>query len=913
MTDDDTAAFGDRYWQAGPSAVQDLAALERDVIADDEFRLLADHMPTLCWIADGDGYIVWYNRCWHAYCGTTPAEMEGWGWTSVHDPQVLPRVMESWRACIAGGTPFEMVFPLRGADGRFRSFLTRVQPLRAANGRVLRWFGTNTDVSRQLEAETARDAEHERRRAVLEHMGDGYVLLGPDFVVLDINLAALRMEDRPREAIVGRSHWEVWPGLEQLELGRLYKQAMRDRQPVSLEHDYRWADGRRAWIEMRAHPSGDGLAVFYRDVTDRKQAEAALRELNAELERKVVDRARERARTWQVTPDLLCVANDRGYLEACNPGWTTALGWSEAELTAVPFVDLIHPDDLPATYAAWAQALRGQPVLRFENRYRHKNGGYRWLSWVSVPVDGKVYCTAREVTEEKERAASLAARTAERDHLWNSSPDLLVAASFDGVLQAVNPAWARILGLSPEALIGTRVDQLIHPDDVVRTEAAVAHAARGELPITENRYRHADGSYRWIQWKAAPNEGMIYATGRDVTAEKQAAAELERAQEQLRQAQKMEAVGQLTGGIAHDFNNMLAVVIGSLDLLTRRLGLEEAQARRYVEAAQDGARRAAALTQRLLAFSRQQPLRPEVLDANRLVATMSDLLRHSLGAELRLETVLSGGLWRIHADPNQLENAILNLAVNARDAMGAGGRLTIETQNAHLDERYVQAHPGVPSGQYVLLAVTDSGGGMPAEVIAKAFDPFFTTKEVGKGTGLGLSQVYGFVKQSGGHVKIYSEPGQGTTVKLYLPRHLGEAGEAVGAELTDPALGDGHELVLVVEDEPAVRRFSAEALRELGYRVLEADGAAAALAILGARADVALLFTDVVMPDMNGRLLADRAVALHPALKVLFTTGYTRNAVVHNGVLDPGVELIGKPFTVDELAAKLRQVLDAAG
>ena len=312
-------------------------------------------------------------------------------------------------------------------------------------------------------------------------------------------------------------------------------------------------------------------------------------------------------------------------------------------------------------------------------------------------------------------------------------------------------------------------------------------------------------------------------------------AELEQAQEALRQAQKMEAVGQLTGGIAHDFNNMLAVVIGSLDLLGRRIGDNDPRSKRYVEAAADGARRAALLTQRLLAFSRQQPLRPEPINVNKLVAGMSELIRGSLGSDVRLETILAAGAWRVNADPNQLENVLLNLSVNARDAMPEGGRLTIETQNAHIDDRYAAAHPGVPAGQYVLIAVTDTGAGMPHEVVAKAFDPFFTTKAVGKGTGLGLSQVYGFVKQSGGHVKIYSETGHGTTVKVYLPRLVGNEHEILNDSVpADLPLGESQEVILVVEDEPAVRQFSVEALTVLGYRVIEADGAAAALRLLDA-------------------------------------------------------------------------------
>ena len=380
--------------------------------------------------------------------------------------------------------------------------------------------------------------------------------------------------------------------------------------------------------------------------------------------------------------------------------------------------------------------------------------------------------------------------------------------------------------------------------------------------------------------------------------------ELEDAHEALRQSQKMEAVGQLTGGIAHDFNNMLAVVIGSLDLLGRRVGIDDPRAKRYLDAAADGARRAALLTQRLLAFSRQQPLRPEPVDANALVAGMSDLLRHSLGPDIRLETELAPNLWRTHADPNQLENAILNLAVNARDAMPDGGRLSIATHNADRDER------GRP-GEFVLICVIDTGTGMPDAVVAKAFDPFFTTKEVGKGTGLGLSQVYGFVKQTGGHIGIKSKPGEGTTIEIHLPRYHGATAAAEVESEHHLALGQREEVVLVVEDEPTVRQFSTDALGELGYRVLEADGAAAALRLLDAHPDIALMFTDVVMPEVNGAKLAEEARRRRPDLRILFTTGYTRDAVLNDGVLDPGVQLLGKPYSVEELAAKVRDVLDA--
>ncbi len=383
------------------------------------------------------------------------------------------------------------------------------------------------------------------------------------------------------------------------------------------------------------------------------------------------------------------------------------------------------------------------------------------------------------------------------------------------------------------------------------------------------------------------------------------------AESQVRQLQKMEAVGQLTSGIAHDFNNMLAIVLGSLDMARRRLaGTESPAILKYIDNATDGANRAASLTARLLAFSRQQPLQPSALDANKLVGGMAELLRRTIGEQIHFETVLVGGLWKAFADPTQLESALVNLAINARDAMPDGGKLTMETGNAELDERYAAQQEEVTAGQYVLISVTDTGIGMAPEVIERAFDPFYTTKGVGKGTGLGLSQVFGFVKQSRGHVAIYSEIGQGTTVKIYLPRYVGEApatGETGPTELS--LSGKTEEVILLVEDDVAVRNMTVDALRDLGYTVIHAGLPSEALTLLDAQPRVALLFTDIVMPEMTGRQLADLAQARKPNLKVLYTTGYTRNAIVHNGIVDYGTAFLPKPFTQQQLAAKVRQTI----
>lgn len=388
-------------------------------------------------------------------------------------------------------------------------------------------------------------------------------------------------------------------------------------------------------------------------------------------------------------------------------------------------------------------------------------------------------------------------------------------------------------------------------------------------------------------------------------------ARREAAETETRHIQKMEVLGQLTGGIAHDFNNVLAVIVGGIDLARRRLDKGDTNVSRFLDSALEGAQHASALTNRLLAYSRRQPLQPQTLDMNRLVSGMSEVLRRSLGERIEVETVLAGGLWRVLADPSQLESVLLNLAVNARDAMPEGGKLTVETANCHLDSNYAREHRDVTEGQYTMLAITDTGTGMAPDVLARAFDPFFTTKEVGKGTGLGLSQVFGFVKQSGGHVKIYSEPGSGTTVKIYLPR-THEAGVEEKERADQAALPGGatNEIILVVEDDDRVRVVSVAALRELGYTVIHASNGEAALELLSdENRKVSLLFTDIVMPGMTGRVLADTAVQLRPDLKVLYTTGYTKNAVVHNGVVDAGARLLVKPYSLEQLATKVREAI----
>jgi PAS domain S-box-containing protein len=480
-----------------------------------------------------------------------------------------------------------------------------------------------------------------------------------------------------------------------------------------------------------------------------------------------------------------------------------------------------------------------------------------------------------------------------------------------------NPGAERIKGYARHEVIGRHFSAFYTPEDLSLNlpQKALATAAQTGKYESEGWRVRKDESRFWASVvinaiKGADGRLLGFAKiTRDLT-------EWRAADGRARQVQKMEAIGHLTGGVAHDFNNLLTIIIGNLETLQRTLelpGVNADKTRRSVDNAMRGARRAESLTQRLLAFSRQQPLDPKPTDLGRLVTGMSDLLRRTLGERVTVEVVLGGGVWQALADPNQLELAVINLAVNARDAMPNGGKLTLETANVYLDDKYAATQAEVLPGQYVLLAVTDNGCGMTPDVIAKAFDPFFTTKDVGHGTGLGLSQVYGFVKQSRGHVKIYSEVGEGTTIKLYLPR----------AHSTMPTLedttgksfprGSTNETILVVEDDADVRSYSCETLRELGYAVLEAENGFAGLRLLDSNPDVRVLFTDIGLPGgMNGRQFAEEARKRRPELKVLFTTGYARNAIVHDGRLDSGVELITKPFSQAALSSKLRDIIDAA-
>lgn len=615
---------------------------------------------------------------------------------------------------------------------------------------------------------------------------------------------------------------------------------------------------------------------------------------------------RDRDRLWSLSQDLMLVCDLNGLIRSVNPTATRLLGWLENEMLGRALAEFVHPDDIPSTADEIAKLAKGITTLSFENRYLCRDGSYRLLDWNAVPDGSNIHAVARDITQERQLAR-------DRERVWAISPIVKMVATTSGIITAVNPSWTKVLGWTEADTLGRNVLEFV-AEEYQAAEQRLAKLSEPDAAVVESQsvFRALDGTQHSFAWITVPESGTLYLFGRDITVETEAAQALAATEEALRQSQKMEAVGQLTGGIAHDFNNLLAGILGNLELLELRISQGRLDAvSRHLGTAQGAAKRAAALTQRLLAFSRRQTLDPTAVDINRLIFGLEDLLRRTVGPSVEIEVVGSGGLWTTLVDRYQLENAVLNLCINARDAMPDGGRLTIETANKWLDDRMARERE-LPAGQYVSLCVTDTGTGMTPQVITRAFDPFFTTKPLGEGTGLGLSMIYGFARQSGGQVRIYSEIGAGTTVCIYLPRHTGSPKEV--EEEAAPTLieAGGHgETVLVIDDEASVRSLIADVLTEGGYHIIEAVDGPSGLKILQSDVRIDLLITDVGLPGgMNGRQVADAGRVHRPKLKILFITGYAENAVIGNGLLGQDMRIITKPFGLETIATKVRDMID---
>lgn len=765
---------------------------------------------------------------------------------------------------------------------------------------------------------------------------------------------------------------EIAPGLEQHWFD-LYGGVARTGEPVRFENP---ADIFGRWYDVQAlrigQPGAWQVAILFNNITERKQSETrqnALLELNdairdltdagdiaqasAEVLARTMGVSRAGYGTVDTVAETITIARDFN-----QPGVSSIAGVLSfrdygSYIEDIKRGETVAIDDVardPRT-ADTAEALKAISAGSFVNMPLMEQGRVVAMVFVNhatprhytdsdLRLMREVAERVRSATERARSEAALRDSEAQFRVFAQATPIQIWASWADGSLYWFNPQVYAYSGLAEGALDGTTGwGKVVHPDDLDWASARWVQAlASGQVYENEFRIRRHDGVYRTFMVRAEPvhdEEGRILrwvGSNTDIEDLRRQSAELARfnetleeqvaertsalmqAEEALRQSQKMEAVGQLTGGIAHDFNNLLAGISGSLELITNRIAQgRHAEVERFTVAAQGAAKRAAALTHRLLAFSRRQTLDPKPTDPNRLIRGMEDLVRRTTGPGIEVEVVAGAGLWPVLIDAHQLENAVLNLCINARDAMPNGGRLTIETGNRWIDARTAKAQDLEP-GQYVSICVSDTGTGMAPEVAARAFEPFFTTKPLGEGTGLGLSMIYGFVRQSGGQVRIYSEAGEGAMICLYLPRHFGEVDDAdLIPEVEQAPRAQAGETVMVVDDEPTVRMLVAEILHELGYQCIEASDGAAGLKLLQSGARIDLLVTDVGLPGgMNGRQMADAARIDRPDLKVLFITGYAENAVVGNGHLDPGMHVMTKPFAMEALGSRIRELIEAS-
>jgi two-component system, cell cycle sensor histidine kinase and response regulator CckA len=763
----------------------------------------------------------------------------------------------------------------------------------------------------RLERERAAD---EDRRALIDASPVGFVALDAEGRVRAWNPAARRMYGYADAEVIGRE--PPWIREARLPVFRSnLAELLAGAGELEGFHTDLRADGTS--IEVHANSAlvrdKDGEPVGFiasmADITAERSAQEALR-LSEERQRALISSSP----TGIVSLDL------QGRVQSWNPAAERMFGWAEAEVVGRPAPWV--PEESWTQFERMLEVVAGGGALDGLEFERVRRDGSPIAIAVSAArihdetgaVTGLI-ATVADVTERREGEEALRRTQELHRAIVENSSDLIALLSLEGETLFISPSFEPVLGWTPGELTGTPFGTHVHPEDAEAARAVVADAFAGGAPAPHlARVRHRDGHWVHLEGVSRPvndehgRPAMVLALARDVTERLRADEERARLEEELRQAQKMEAVGRLAGGIAHDFNNLLTAIGGYGELALARLP-EDSPARSNVEEMRRAGERAAALTRQLLAFSRRQVLQPKVIDLNAVVSEVRALLERILGEDVDLRTRLAGDLGSTRADPGQIEQVIMNLAVNARDAMPRGGSLTIETSNVEVDAELAARHLGAEPGPYVLVSVADTGCGMDRETLERAFEPFFTTKPVGQGTGLGLATVYGIVQQTGGHIWAYSEPGRGSTFKLYLPR-VWEEPAAAEETVPAPRVG-GSETVLLVEDEEIVRSLVREMLEASGYCVLEAPHGAAAIALAEAHGDaIDVLLTDVVMPGVSGQELAAELGAIRPGLRVVFTSGYTEDAIANHGVLRPGTAFLEKPFTAAQLAQKLRSVLD---
>ena len=745
---------------------------------------------------------------------------------------------------------------------------------------------------------------------------------GPDLVGIYNDAYAELLAERHPDAL-GKPLREVWPEIYQ-ELGPLNQAILRGERPGFFAQDHAWLIKRHGVPEEArftisyspiadpASPHGIGgvLATAF-ETTERVRNEKTLRVLTDQLEAEVEQRTRERDRIWTVSEDLLGVSTFEGHFLSVNPAWTNLLGWSEDEIKSLHVSELRHPDDARAAIAGRARLAQGVPTVRMENRFRHRDGSWRWIAWTMTADDGLIYVAGRHVTAEKESAEAL--RESERQFrslVAGVTDYALIMLDPDGIVSSWNSGAERIKGYFADEIIGRHFSQFYTPEDraggLPSRSLAIA-SATGKFEAEAWRVRK-DGSRFWasvvidaIRDEAGKLSGFAKIT-RDITERRDAQEALERAQQQLAQAQKMEALGQLTGGVAHDFNNLLMVVSGQAQALMRRL--TDPKHMRSLEAILTAASRGEALTRQLLTFARRQPQNRRSVNPSQTVGAFRDVLSSSARGKIDLRIEVPPSVWPISIDIPEFELVLVNLVVNARDAMPEGGSITVSGDNVIL--RGSETVEGI-EGEFVALTVADTGTGIPQELLEKIFEPFFTTKGPGKGTGLGLSQAYGFAKQSGGAIAVHSELGRGTRVTLYLPRSHEPVAAIAAPEQSERALGRG-ECVLVVEDNVEVKQVAVALLEQLNYRTRAVETAKEALDTLAAGTAIDLVFTDVMIPgDVDGLALAQQVRERFPHIPVILTSGYAKALTAAHGL-----PILRKPYQISALANAVRGALDSA-